>query len=41
LRGYVRYWLGNVWAEYDRINLTDIVAARAPTATVTKVQARG
>jgi hypothetical protein len=27
LRGYVRHWLGNVWAEYDRINLTDIVAA--------------
>jgi len=41
LRGYVRHWLGNVWAEYDRINLTDIVAAGAPTATVTKVQARG
>jgi hypothetical protein len=41
LRGYVRHWLGNVWAEYDRINLTDIVAARAPTATVAKVQARG
>jgi hypothetical protein len=29
LRGYVRHWLGNVWAEYDRIKLTDIVAARA------------
>jgi hypothetical protein len=28
LRGYVRHWLGNVWAEYDRINLTDIIAAR-------------
>jgi hypothetical protein len=27
LRGYVRHWLGNVWAEYDRIRLTDIVAA--------------
>jgi hypothetical protein len=26
LRGYVRHWLGNVWAEYDRIRLTDIVA---------------
>jgi hypothetical protein len=25
LRGYVRHWLGNVWAEYDRIKLTDIV----------------
>ncbi len=41
LRGYVRHWLGNVWAEYDRINLTDIVAARAPTAAVAKVQAHG
>ena len=26
LRGYVRHWLGNVWAEYDRIKLNDIVA---------------
>jgi hypothetical protein len=41
LRGYVPHWLGNVWAEYDRINLTDIVVARAPTAAVAKVQARG
>jgi hypothetical protein len=40
LRGYVRHWLGNVWAEYDRISLTDIVAAKAPGATVQKVQAR-
>jgi hypothetical protein len=31
LRGYVRHWLGNVWAEYDRIKLTDIVAAKAPS----------
>jgi hypothetical protein len=28
LRGYVRHWLGNVWAEYDRIKLTDIVSAK-------------
>jgi hypothetical protein len=41
LRGYVRHWLGTVWAEYDRINLTDIVVARAPTAAEAKVQARG
>ncbi|HVY56409.1 MAG TPA: hypothetical protein VHA77_01005 [Xanthobacteraceae bacterium] len=27
LRGYVRHWLGNVWAEYDRLNLTGIVTA--------------
>jgi hypothetical protein len=29
LRGYVRHWLGNVWAEYDRIKLNDIVASSA------------
>jgi hypothetical protein len=28
LRGYVRHWLGNVWAEYDRINLVDIVSPK-------------
>lgn len=39
LRGYVRHWLGNVWAEYDRIKLTDIVAA-SPTGTPQR-QARG
>jgi hypothetical protein len=27
LRGYVRHWLGNVWREYDRIGLIDIVGA--------------
>src|ERR1700735_2017223 len=30
LRGYVRHWLGNVWGEYDRIKLNDIVATAAP-----------
>ena len=25
LRGYVRHWLGNIWAEYDRIGVMDIV----------------
>ncbi len=39
LRGYVRHWLGNVWAEYDRITLTDIVAARAQAVPVQKPQA--
>jgi len=24
LRGYVRHWLGNVWAEYDRVKLLEI-----------------
>ena len=28
LRGYVRHWLDNVWAEYDRVGLTDIVDAK-------------
>ena len=27
LRGYVRHWLGNVWAEFDRVKLIDFVAA--------------
>src|SRR4029077_7198852 len=36
LRGYVRHWLGNVWGEYDRINLTDLVAARAQAAAIQK-----
>jgi hypothetical protein len=26
LRGYVRHWLGNVWGEYDRIKLIDLVS---------------
>ena len=28
LRGYVRHWLGNVWAEYDRVGVMDILRAR-------------
>jgi hypothetical protein len=40
LRGYVRHWLGNVWAEYDRIALNDLVAARAQAAPMQKMQAR-
>ena len=31
LRGYVRHWLGHVWAEYDRIKLVDIVSTREPS----------
>ena len=30
LRGYVRHWLGNVWSEFDRIKLTDIVGDAPP-----------
>jgi hypothetical protein len=29
LRGYVRHWLGNVWGEYDRIKLMDLVGAKS------------
>ncbi len=32
LRGYVRHWLGNVWAEYDRINLHNLVRPIQPNA---------
>jgi hypothetical protein len=28
LRGYVRHWLGTVWAEYDRVKLIDLVAPK-------------
>jgi hypothetical protein len=28
LRGYVRHWLGNVWNEYDRIDLVDLVSPK-------------
>jgi hypothetical protein len=28
LRGYVRHWLGNVWGEYDRVKLVDLVAPK-------------
>ena len=31
LRGYVRHWLGNIWAEYDRIGVTDIVRPKELT----------
>src|SRR5690349_18658237 len=39
LRGYVRHWLGNVWAEYDRIKLTDLVAARAQADSIQQARA--
>ena len=33
LRGYVRHWLGNVWGEFDRIKLTEIVGSKDKSAT--------
>jgi len=32
LRGYVRHWLGNVWAEYDRIKLNEVLGSSAAAA---------
>jgi hypothetical protein len=32
LRGYVRHWLGQVWGEYDRVKLNDLVAPRGGTS---------
>jgi len=29
LRGYVRHWLANVWSEFDRIKLTDLVGDKS------------
>jgi len=29
LRGYVRHWLRQVWGEFDRVNLIDLVAPKA------------
>ena len=29
LRGYVRHWLGQVWNEYDRVKLIDLVSPAA------------
>jgi hypothetical protein len=40
LRGYVRHWLNNVWAEYDRVRLTDIIDPKdAPAAATPSVAA--
>lgn len=33
LRGYVRHWLANVWSEFDRIKLTDIVGSKDARAS--------
>jgi hypothetical protein len=38
LRGYVRHWLGNVWGEYDRVKLIDLIA---PKVEAVRQQAAG
>jgi hypothetical protein len=39
LRGYVRHWLGNVWAEYDRVKLLDSFETSANSVTGQRAQA--
>ena len=29
LRGYVRHWLGQVWGEFDRVRLPDLVSPKS------------
>lgn len=29
LRGYVRHWLGQVWREYDRVKLLDLISPKS------------
>jgi len=38
-RGYVRHWLGQVWEEYDRIKLKDIVASGGTNTSRPRPQA--
>jgi hypothetical protein len=33
LRGYVRHWLGNVWGEFDRVKLMDLIAPKSEGAS--------
>ena len=38
LRGYVRHWLGNVWAEYDRVKLLDTFETTGSSSTGSRAQ---
>jgi hypothetical protein len=40
LRGYVRHWLGNVWAEYDRVKLLDSFDTSGSSAAGPRAQAQ-
>ena len=35
-RGYVRHWLGQVWEEFDRIKLKDIVDGHTTSAPASR-----
>jgi hypothetical protein len=41
LRGYVRHWLGNVWAEFDRVKLIDLVGAEPQRKAASRQAAAG
>ena len=41
LRGYVRHWLGNVWSEFDRVKLVDLVAPKVEKVENVRQQAAG
>ena len=36
LRGYVRHWLGQVWAEFDRVKLIDVVGTEQQRKVATR-----
>lgn len=37
LRGYVRHWLGQVWAEYDKVKLVDLLSPKTENNVVRQV----
>jgi hypothetical protein len=37
LRGYVRHWLGQVWGEYDKAKLMDVVSPKMESGNVRQV----
>ena len=40
LRGYVRHWINNVFAEYDRVRLVDLIGPKEPReAAISKPRA--
>jgi hypothetical protein len=41
LRGYVRHWLGNVWGEYDRVKLNELVTSGNVAPPAPRVQVVG
>jgi hypothetical protein len=40
LRGYVRHWLGQVWGEFDRVKLIDLVSPKIDKSAVKQVANR-